>query len=673
MGKLATVVYDAVEHKAVVTRTRVATPAERYGVIDAVGAFAHHCEMLRGVAHSPVQVSAMWGGPPYITYQVVRSRFRAIVMWTDAPGDYDLAFDVQDALIRLHAAITEVSDGLLAGDAAAQGYAYHVAGLVLHDAHVQEIIPGENTPAFRRPAAIADAAKKAVPAAATSSESKKSGLIRNLFSSKSRKSDAARSRTSSKSSSSESHILPGLSAPQTMSLDADLPVEEVSSESHVDLPDDVFAFVSGTESLPQSDGDLNWIANLVQGIDKQKVQPLPPIVRDAQPATGEVSGVEASETVGETPDAAVAHDHDLAEELSETMAGSSIADPGTAEPSMPTNVHDSGYAELHETSSARRQVGQELNARSSAKNLHQESVSDFATNRTEQYSPRSTMSATNTAESLSQANPVLFPAAHEHIQQFATSSPQDDFDVAALGGLRDNATVSSTATETESDSSSTLSSRTSDSVRARMNEFANSMQAGNFPLAFQQVSSTLRHLSSLQSVARREIITCASYYQALKILIRVRALEEELARFPPASPDAMRRTIELALLTMFLAERKDLLPRHSAAAKKIAIEKNMVAGNFGMSARWLRSLIETAPVNQKQAFTQKLQLCVQNGELNTHMPSSKWLCFGSLTVVSSGGVKCNLCPAVFASVGTNVSAQQQCPVCHVGMLAVLTG
>jgi hypothetical protein len=254
------------------------------------------------------------------------------------------------------------------------------------------------------------------------------------------------------------------------------------------------------------------------------------------------------------------------------------------------------------------------------------------------------------------------------------STNDDDFDVAALGQVRDAATPGAQEQPQQKKQLQGLPPPALDAsgpIRARMNEFANSMQAGNYPVALQQVVSTLQVLSAVKPRPEREIVACAAYLQALKILLRVRALETELMSpgVHANSPDALRRIVESAMLTMFLAEQRNLLPRHAVAAKKIAVEKNMAAGNMGMAARWLRNLVEVAPPPQKATFSQRLQLCVQNGELNTHMPQSKWLCYSKLVVLSpQNALKCRLCPAVF---GSGVSNGQQCPVCLVDTVAPL--
>ncbi|PXF40608.1 hypothetical protein BWQ96_09680 [Gracilariopsis chorda] len=89
----------------------------------------------------------------------------------------------------------------------------------------------------------------------------------------------------------------------------------------------------------------------------------------------------------------------------------------------------------------------------------------------------------------------------------------------------------------------------------------------------QQVSSTLKSLSTVNPRSERETVTCAHYFLATKILCRNSALERELSAVVPDSAEAVRNHIESGLLTMFL-------PRHRVAAMKLAIEKNGIVGSY---------------------------------------------------------------------------------------------
>jgi hypothetical protein len=650
MGKLATVVYDAVQHVPLVMRTRTSSPAERYGVIDAVAAFAHHCESLRGVARSNVHVSALWGGPPFLTYQVVQSRYRVIVMWVDTPGDLDISQDVQDALVRLHGSVAEVADGMIAGDPGAIAHAYAIAGAVLEDDYVHALsLASSSKSTLTKKSSLAGAALGALPgrsgsgapsfSSAPEPVSKKSGFLRGLLKGggKVRRSDS--SSKQSDADDGESNALSALSPVEGMPFGehADLP-------SVLKLPEEVFAFSDFGAPLPKSAGNLAWVADLIQGHEKPKSQPRPPALRVLPPASSTTSPA-----VG--PAAA-----------SPQLSDASTAAAAAAAAPVPSPPSATGNPRLQ--SAAIAMAPPSTQSVPSASSVHSSAAA---------YAPPDRRTPQAAATVPPQAAPT--PAA-----ELATGVPEQlrdrgddadaDFDVAALGGVRDEAAaVSASASDRRpgADGGSGLPTATSDAIRTRMNEFANSMQNGNYPLALQQVVATLRGLSKIQPRPERETVACASYFQALQILIRVRVLEDEMASVMPNSTEAMRRTVEMALQTMFLAEMKNLLPRHAVAGKKMAVEKNVAAGNFGMSARWLRTLVEAAPPPQKPAFAQRLELCVRNRELNAHMPPSKWLCFNSLTAIPQQPLMCNFCPAVFSPAGDGgVLPDQPCPVCHSG-------
>ncbi|PXF44338.1 hypothetical protein BWQ96_05902 [Gracilariopsis chorda] len=78
---------------------------------------------------------------------------------------------------------------------------------------------------------------------------------------------------------------------------------------------------------------------------------------------------------------------------------------------------------------------------------------------------------------------------------------------------------------------------------------------------------------------------------------------------------------------MFLAEFKNLLPRHRVAAMQLAIEKNGIMGNYDMCARWLRELTERAPDRAKAELETKLSACVLNVETNKHKPPTNRICY----------------------------------------------
>lgn len=646
MGKLATVVYDAVKHVPLVVRTRTSSPAERFGVLDAVAAFAHHCESLRGVARSHVHVSALWGGPPFLTYLVVRARFRVIVMWVDAPGDFDTAQDVEEALVELHKAVIDVADGMLAADPAAVSHVYAVAGAVLENDHgfalAQTAAP--TLSGKKSSSLLASTAMGKLPRAGSSSSvtpsydseppstGKKGKFLRGLL----KGGGGVRKRNgSSKKSAADDAESNAISMVDSESLPFD---ESLDDPSVLQLPEEVFAFSDFGAPLPDSAGDLAWIGDLIQGYEKPKSLPEPASMRAAAITTSDFR--DTSTDSGQKPDANGA----LAAAAVDSAPLAAVEASGSGAPVEPG---DAAFAAGRRESAARPPLVP------SAPVAHP---------------PQAAVPEASPVQPVRAAPPPpALSTTLSDVPEVLQGRDADEFDVGNLGGVRDEASLrQATESVSSTDSATTISAATSDAIRRRMNEFANTMQTGNYPLALQQVVGTLQGLCKISPVPRREIVACASYLQALKILIRVRVLEGELAQCVPNSPDAIRRALEMALLTMFLAEMKNLLPRHSVAGKKMAVEKNFVVGNFGMAARWLRALIQAAPPPQKAVFAQRLELCVQNKELNTHMPPTKYLCFSTLSVIVGTPLKCKQCQAFFAASGAGALPRQSCPICYSG-------
>lgn len=278
------------------------------------------------------------------------------------------------------------------------------------------------------------------------------------------------------------------------------------------------------------------------------------------------------------------------------------------------------------------------------------------------------------AQSNAGASPPVGNSVRSDIPPALLALQQDrDFDVSGLGTLKDgSAVVAHSSGDGGAGMGANLGAGRAqresddDAIRTRMNEFAVSMQAGNFALALQQVYATLKLLRHIQPRRERETITCANYVLAQKILMRNASLESELTRVMAGSVEAVRRRIECALLTMFLAELKHLLPRHRVAAMQVAVEKNMAVGNFGMCTRWLRQLLERAPDRARGELQAKLDSCVRAGEQNAQMPVTNRLCYVTLQVLGVPYGRCNVCPAVYHAQMAGVVQGQVCPTCLVG-------
>lgn len=218
--------------------------------------------------------------------------------------------------------------------------------------------------------------------------------------------------------------------------------------------------------------------------------------------------------------------------------------------------------------------------------------------------PQSITPAIQSASTSSAQNAEVI-SSNEGIPE-ALKLKSDEFDISQFGNFKDPATAVVQAINEGNNQSSMTSSDLKtiedNAIRTRMNEFANSMQNGNFNIALQQVYDTIRFICRIEPRRSREIVTCANYVLAQKILIRNSALENELTKMMSGTHGVVQKQIECALLSMFLAELKHLLPRHRVAAMRVAVEKNLAVGNFGMCARWLKHLIDKAPAAQKQAL-----------------------------------------------------------------------
>jgi hypothetical protein len=103
------------------------------------------------------------------------------------------------------------------------------------------------------------------------------------------------------------------------------------------------------------------------------------------------------------------------------------------------------------------------------------------------------------------------------------------------------------------------------------------------------------------------------YKAALKILIKTKELEREAS----SSEDAAN---ELARLTAILMQ----LPmgqKHTIICQKMAMRRNMDAGNFGVAARVIRLLLENSPDVFKRGLQEKLEEC-EDHKLTNAMPES---------------------------------------------------
>ena len=845
MGISATAVYDIHRYKTIVLRTQTVSPTDRYEILDTLSSFAQHCESYQGVARSVADVSALWGGPPYITYNVISKRFRAIVIWNEGPADFDLAFDVFHSLKRLEDAVAQHGDGLLKRDTASVNQVYVEAGYALRgDVAVTLPRANEAKPAPKR---LSTARRSSL-----SEPKKKSsgGVFGRLFKSKENTNAPMLFKNSRPGESGLSAASEGNNSvpAQDGNLYDDAPPDLI-------LADEVFAWADFGGPIGEHSEDLSWFEAILKRENEVKKRPRPPQLRPGAMTTTKITmpnahdllqpSIQSDENALLTPTATESQTNSISTgqfvPANPQAASAVIANVPTATgpPTLPTvgnaqtgNVQipaapgqlvvPTGSTGLGTPTSSRTPSDAQAQPAPSTQrsmplpNTSQQpsqmpvSMQQRATNgqqsvpgmqrtpgmqpntgiqsapgmqpqqnvvqqnvvqqnvvqqnvvqqnmaqqqahpaqmmamqqrmammsvnqqRAQGYgagpvgnaqAPVSTMNAQAMAQNSAQPGlvgarsmPVMQPTSNvsenpqslegsmnsgakamggmsetpsqtplstgksslqtgSAAQSSADSSippallalqAESDFDIAGLGELKDSG-VSKRDSATGSLGSNMQQQQigVDEQIRSRINEFIGTMQAGNFQFALQQILATLRFMSNVNPRRSKETLLCSNYALAQKILMRNAALEAELANIQAGSPHAVQRRVEAALLSMYLAELKHIQPRHRIAAMKVAVEKNVVVGNYGMSARWLRRLVEKSPASKKAEFQQKLDLCVRNGEQNSHMPPTNRLCYNSLKVIGTPYIKCTVCSAVYHPLFSGLLPGQVCGVCFVG-------
>ncbi|KAA8497548.1 hypothetical protein FVE85_5133 [Porphyridium purpureum] len=209
-----------------------------------------------------------------------------------------------------------------------------------------------------------------------------------------------------------------------------------------------------------------------------------------------------------------------------------------------------------------------------------------------------------------------------------------------------------------------------DPVRFKMNQFAETLQQGKLELALKQVQESLvviRNAGGGVIEREKETQMCVRYVLGVKLALRIRALDAEMRAHVESSPEFRKRLLEAAALAALLGSLP-LVKVHRGLMLRVAIEKNMAAGNYGVAAKFIREMMDIMPAAQQGDLIQQLQHCQQNGERDTRVAPTQRICYKSLTLVGSPVLKCNFCPALFSPQKGAVSAQQTCPFCLHGLI-----
>lgn len=770
MGISTTAVYDIERFRTIVLRNCKGGIEARNDALDTLASFSRHCEELRGVAKSTTEVSAQWGGPPYVTYDVAANRFRIIVIWNESSDDTsrDVPFLVAHALDRLKRAVCSVTEPLLRNEPSAVATLYNEAFYALTP-DTPIILPHSSDPPQPR---SKFSFSLSTPRASTASSdvSKKSSLLGKISS--------AFKPKESKKTEEISHVSASSGGPFGNQDRLD------DKEGPLVLPDSLFIWCPSTTSpLSVAVEDVSWLSALVLGeeVPPSKDISASPLASSNPTPSGQIdlpalrSGSSLSTPltvpqVASTPTATIKSElnssplpmkadslepvvnplnsdrlqsHDVQPHVLDSpdnpsatsvlhekqtlsnqstekpvdpvfvptdptsiSAGLGIPDASSRavpltqaapldsaqivtsiplqgsheQPQLPENIQQQqAHFRYQQQMMLQRQMMAAVSSPQQLQTPQQQLQAQDVTLSDEPHSHNYSNLDPGAQVPTSEKTALLNDRNGDSEFNPAQSKPADDFDLNQLGDYKDAATEvsnlmsgSGSGSGPGSSASENVKKATDDAIRNRMNEFALTMQSGNFSLALEQVYNTLRFLCQIQPRRERETVTCANYVLAQKILMRNATLEGELTRLPPMLPDALHRKVECALLTMFLAELKHFLPRHRVAAMRVAVEKNMAVGNFGMCARWLRQLIEKAPPTQREVLTRQLQLCVAQGEVNAHMPPTNRLCYATLHVVTSPYGKCDFCTAVYHPTMSGVMNGQSCGTCFVGQIHAST-
>ena len=270
MGIQATVVYDVVRHEPVVVRGSSSNATSTATLADTIASFSEHITLNQGKAKTPVELCALWGGPPYITYVLVRKRFRVIVIWDEEAGELDTGYDVHYCLSTLQRAVGKQAAALAEGDTTALAAVYEVAGHAL--------LGGDDEYVDSKTVANDVALDETI--AAGSTPTKKKGGLRKLWSKTLKSGGKENNQSSSKfpkirTQSKKEVATPA--APEVSKAMSDSQLE--TAESKLLLAPQVFNWADFGGELTKGGGDIAWIADLLRG-DERRVTTAAPVFRE---------------------------------------------------------------------------------------------------------------------------------------------------------------------------------------------------------------------------------------------------------------------------------------------------------------------------------------------------------------------------------------------------------
>jgi DNA-directed RNA polymerase subunit RPC12/RpoP len=170
------------------------------------------------------------------------------------------------------------------------------------------------------------------------------------------------------------------------------------------------------------------------------------------------------------------------------------------------------------------------------------------------------------------------------------------------------------------------------------------LEKGLFVQSLEEVDKALTLLveTSDPSKYQNEIKYCIAYKLALGLLIDVKKLEKE-----SSSNDLLAK---IGIRTKYLADLP-LEPKHRVVCMRMAINKNIDAGNYGIASRLLEVYIISnfivtrnkilIPKNlpDKSKLEEKLKICKQHYSADGNTPA--FICPSCSTEVAAGIVACS--------------------------------
>eukprot|EP01117_Protostelium_nocturnum_P019345 TRINITY_DN836_c0_g3_i1.p1 TRINITY_DN836_c0_g3~~TRINITY_DN836_c0_g3_i1.p1 ORF type:complete len:1638 (-),score=764.62 TRINITY_DN836_c0_g3_i1:204-5117(-) len=153
------------------------------------------------------------------------------------------------------------------------------------------------------------------------------------------------------------------------------------------------------------------------------------------------------------------------------------------------------------------------------------------------------------------------------------------------------------------------------------------MEMGNFGEALSSIASVKVVLHPYESVLIEEVKMTQTYETALHLLLEIREVDED------------EDEVTGAMLARFLAEL-ETQPKHKIVCMRMAAKKNFSVQNYGIAARFIRSILRAHPVDER-SLDSTLVRCQEESFMDHNVP--KYECVRCKKVVSAAPLNCSVC------------------------------